>query len=139
MDKNKKNRQANRGQKKEEEKPEKAEKKVDNKKKKVDIGEDQKDLEEIIIELRNDIVFKDIEFKEIRDELEIIRKENLKLLKELKEEKMMRQCLESNKLKYQMMKELLENADTIENKTFFNLKRDEGKNNGGLLMNQVIE
>lgn len=38
-----------------------------------------------------------------------------------------------------MMKELLENADTIENKTFFNLKRDEGKNNGGLLMNQVIE
>lgn len=51
----------------------------------------------------------------------------------------MRQCLESNKLKYQMMKELLENADTIENKTFFNLKRDEGKNNGGSLMNQVIE
>ena len=38
-----------------------------------------------------------------------------------------------------MMKELLENADTIENKTFFDLKRDEGKTTGGSLMNQVIE
>jgi hypothetical protein len=37
------------------------------------------------------------------------------------------------------MKELLENADTIENKTFFDLKRDEGKNTGGSLMNQIIE
>ena len=57
----------------------------------------------------------------------------------MKEETVKRQCLESNKLKYQMMKELLENADTIENKTFFDLKRDEGKNTGGSLMNQVIE
>jgi hypothetical protein len=49
---------------------------VESKKKKGDTGEDQKDLEEIIVELRNDIVFKDIEFKEVRDELEIIRREN---------------------------------------------------------------
>ena len=76
MEKQKKNRQANRGQKKEEDKPEKADKKVESKKKKGDTGEDQKDLEEIIVELRNDIVFKDIEFKEVRDELEIIRRAN---------------------------------------------------------------
>ncbi len=49
---------------------------MESKKKKGDTGEDQKDLEEIIVELRNDIVFKDIEFKEVRDELEIIRREN---------------------------------------------------------------
>jgi hypothetical protein len=36
-------------------------------------------LEDIIVDLRNDIVFKDIEFKEIRDELDMLKKEYEKM------------------------------------------------------------
>ena len=33
------------------------------------------------------------------------------------------------------MKELLENSDTIQSKSFFDLKRDQDKNTAGSLMN----
>jgi chromatin segregation and condensation protein Rec8/ScpA/Scc1 (kleisin family) len=57
------------------------------------------DLEQIVEDLRNEMVFRDEEFKEMRDELESLKAENEKLQRKLKEEKMNRQNIEAHYVK----------------------------------------
>jgi len=83
------------------------------------------DLELIIDELKNEIVFKDQDYKEIREDLELLKEENLELSKLFKEEKIKRQSLEANKTKYTYLKELMENADSIQDQSFFDNKRNQ--------------
>jgi hypothetical protein len=54
-----------------------------------------------------------MEFKEIRDELDTMKGEYGVIMKSFKKEKFQRQGLESNKQKYIMLKELMQNSSTI--------------------------
>jgi hypothetical protein len=101
--------------------------------------EDQVDLEVVIEDLRGEVQWKDEEMKEMRDELEGLRAQVNRLHKDHKLEKNKRQSLESNKLKYQMMGELLECKGEIVNGTFFDSQRKEGQNTSESLKNQLVE
>ena len=70
--------------------------------------EDQADLEQIIADLRDDLLWKDEELRDMRDEFEAMKITVDRLHKENKIEKAQRQILEANKLKYVMMGELLD-------------------------------
>lgn len=67
--------------------------------------------------------WKDEEVTDMRDELEFLREQNKILQTKYKEEKMKRQILEANKLKYTMLKELEECRGQIVTQTFFENKR----------------
>ena len=81
-------------------------------------------MEAVIEELHNEILWKDEEMKEMREELEALRHQNKKLRIVNIEEKANRQILESNKLKYTMLKELQECKGEIDNQTFFENKKN---------------
>lgn len=101
--------------------------------------EDQQDLEVVIEELRNELVWKDEEFREMQEELETLRKQNQTLKRQQKEECVKRQTLEATKVKYNVLKELTENREAIEEQTFFEQKRSKNQNTKGNLMNQIME
>ena len=84
-------------------------KKTGNKKR-----DDQQDLELVIEDLRNEQCWRDEEMLELRKEVEALREQNKILTSINKKEKCERQILEANKLKYTMMKELVECRGEIE-------------------------
>lgn len=51
----------------------------------------------------------------------------------------MRQCLEANKMKYVMMGELLASKGEIQERTFFDNKRQNETNTNGSFKNQILE
>ena len=89
------------------------------------VGEEVAELMEIVDDLRNEAQFKDEEFKELRAEVEYLRKQNDALRGGKKKETIKAQSLEAKALKYAMMKELTSNADMITDGTFFDAKRDQ--------------
>lgn len=100
---------------------------------------DSFELELIIEELQNEIKIKDMEFKEIRDELDTMKGEYGVIMKSFKKEKFQRQGLESNKQKYIMLKELMQNSSTIQDQTFFDSKKHASTSVNGSLKNQITE
>ena len=76
---------------------------------------------------------------EMRKELDGLRQQNQILTRSMKKEKCERQVLEANKLKYTMMKELVECRGEIEADTFFDNKKKGEQNTNGNLQNQIIE
>ena len=101
--------------------------------------EDQQDLELVIEDLRNELVWKDEDFREMQEELEVLRKQNQTLKRQQKEECVKRQTLEATQVKYTVLKELTENREAIEEQTFFEQKRNKHQNTKGNLMNQIME
>lgn len=83
------------------------------------------ELEKQLEELHEELQAVNDDYKEVRNELSEIRKENENLRQEYLKEKIKRQSLESNKLKYTMLKELEENSGAIEARTFLDKKRDQ--------------
>ena len=81
--------------------------------------EDQHDLEVVIEDLRNEQAWRDEEMLELRKEVNGLREANKILMSKNKKETCERQILEANKLKYTMMKELIETKGDIDNGTFF--------------------
>lgn len=101
--------------------------------------EEMMDLEAMIDELRTEAEFRDQEFDEMNNELERLRAQNEHLRKANKEAVIKTQKLESAKTQEAVMKELLENHKTIQDGSFFDLKRDEGKNKSSTLLSQLVE
>jgi len=60
-------------------------------------------------------------------------------MEKLRTEKVQRQSLESNKLKYIMLKELTDNAGPIQDNTFFDNKKNQNTSVNGNLKNQILE
>lgn len=87
--------------------------------------DDLHDLAPIIEELRNDLVWKDEEFREATVELDALRLEVASLRELHRKEKLVRQSLGADKLKQRMLDELMENAGTISKETFFDKQRRE--------------
>lgn len=98
-------------------------------------------MEVVIEELKNELVWKDQEFAEMREELEKLRKETDPMMKALKEEKAKRQSLEANKTKYVMLKELMANAEPIQENTFLDMVRekDKNRNTSNNFANQILQ
>ena len=97
------------------------------------------ELEKHIEELQEELQTVNDDYKEVRNELEEIRKENANLREQFLVEKIKRQSLESNKLKYTMLKELEENSGAIEDRTFLDRKRDQRTLDSGSLQSQLKE
>lgn len=87
--------------------------------------EEQQDLEVVIEDLKTELEWKEEEFKEMREELEALRLQNKQMHKTNLKEKQDRQVLTANKLKYTMLKELVENNGSIQDQSFFENKRNE--------------
>ena len=73
----------------------------------------------------------------MRTELDELREQYSIIMQKFKSEKVSRQSLESNKLKYIMLKELQQNAGTIEDQTFFDNQRNANSSMNGNFRNQV--
>lgn len=97
----------------------------------------------MIEDLKTELEWKEEEFKEMREELEALRLQNKQMHAKNTKEKQDRQVLTANKLKYTMLKELVENNGQIQDESFFENKRNEKNSaaNGanGSLMNQLLE
>lgn len=102
-------------------------------------AEETAELESLVEELKSEAHFKDEEFREMNEELDRLRKQNDHLRKANKAAVVKTQLLESSKTQEAVMKELLENHKTIQDGSFFDLKRDEGKNKSSTLLSQLVE
>ena len=80
-----------------------------------------------------------MEFKEVVDELDTVKSEYNQIYRSMKKEKVQRQGLESNKQKYIMLKELMQNSSTIIDQTFFDSKKHASASVNGSLRNQINE
>lgn len=86
--------------------------------------EDQMDLEQIIADLRDELLWKNEEILDMRTEFDEMKILVSKLHIDNKKEKAQRQILEANKQKYIMMGELLDCKGQIQEKTFFDAIRN---------------
>ena len=91
--------------------------------------------------MKSEAQWKDEEFKAVRAELDVLRKETEVLRRAYKEEKLKRQSLESSKTKSILLKELMANATTIQEASYLDRVRDndKNKNTSGNLMSQLLE
>ena len=101
--------------------------------------EEEKDLEVIIEELRGEMEWKEEEFKEMREELDLLRELNKKMRITNKKEVSERQLLEANKRKYTMLKELVEHSGQIQDQSYFEHHRTEKQATSASMRNQLIE
>ena len=103
------------------------------------VAEETAELHELVEELRSEAQFRDEEFGEMQKELDRLRKQNGHLRSANKQAVVRTQLLESAKTQEAVMKELLENARTIQDGSFFDLKRDDGKSTTSTLLSQLVE
>lgn len=101
--------------------------------------EEEKDLEVVIEELRGEMEWKEEEFKEMREELDLLRELNKKMRITNKKEVSERQLLEANKRKYTMLKELVDHSGQIQDQSYFEHHRSEKQTTSASMRNQLIE
>lgn len=97
------------------------------------------DLEEIIDELRNEMVFKEIQFKEMRSEMERLEAENKQLKSKFKSEQSKRQEVEGFYVKQLYQQELTQNQESIQSGTFLEARKNTSSSQGNAsLQSQII-